>query len=236
LSEVQGAMLTVNPPTAYGMLTNFVKLEKGDYVVQNGANSAVGQAVIQIASHLGFKTINFVRSRPEQSLATLKSHLSSLGATHVFTYDDLSDKTLNLRSKVPEWTSGKGVKLGLNCVGGKENSLMAGLLGQDAHLVSYGAMSKQPLSLPTSLHIFKNLTSHGYWQTRWYATHSPEERQEMVRFLVGLMEDGKLREPEHEIVPLTGSEDAVGETVRKAISRLAAGGVGKKLLLKFIDE
>lgn len=60
LSEVHGATLTVctrpfspvrwwlrqcgpkvNPPTAYGMLTGFVKLEKGDYVVQNGANSAV---------------------------------------------------------------------------------------------------------------------------------------------------------------------------------------------------
>ena len=33
--------LKVNPPTAYGMLTNFVTLQAGDYVVQNGANSAV---------------------------------------------------------------------------------------------------------------------------------------------------------------------------------------------------
>jgi len=113
---------------------------------------------------------------------------------------------------------------------------MAGLLGQDAHLVSYGAMSKQPLSLPTSLHIFKNLTSHGYWQTRWYATHSCEERAEMIRVLVELMEDGKLREAEHEIVSLTGSDDHIGETVRGAIAKLAAGGIGKKLLLKFEDD
>ena len=59
---------------------------------------------------------------------------------------------------------------------------------QDAHLVSYGAMSKQPLSLPTSLHIFKNLTSHGYWQTRWNSTHTQEEREKMIKFLVELME------------------------------------------------
>ncbi|KAF8582029.1 trans-2-enoyl-CoA reductase [Ramaria rubella] len=235
LTEVHGSTLTVNPPTAYGMLTGFVKLEPGDYVIQNGANSAVGQAVIQIASYLGFKSINFVRSRPEAALTALKSYLTSLGATHVFTYDDLSNKALNLRSKIPELTGGKGIKLGLNCVGGKENSLMAGLLGQDAHLVSYGAMSKQPLSLPTSLHIFKNLTSHGYWQTRWYSNHSHEEREEMVKFIVRLMEAGKLREPEHEIVPLAGSNEEIGEQVRGAIARLAVGAVGKKLLLAFED-
>ena len=62
------------------MLHDFVKLEEGDWVVQNGANSAVcflclelqihlrssfqvGQAVIQIAASRGVKTINFVRNR-----------------------------------------------------------------------------------------------------------------------------------------------------------------------------
>ncbi|KIJ24657.1 hypothetical protein M422DRAFT_785817 [Sphaerobolus stellatus SS14] len=233
LTEAQAATMTVNPPTAYGMLTDFVKLKKGDWVVQNGANSAVGQAVIQIASHLGFNTINFVRSRSEDSLNTLKSYLHSLGATHVYTYDDLSDRSLNLRGKVKEWTGGKGPLLGLNCVGGKETSLMASLLGQNAHLVSYGAMSKQPLSLPTSLHIFKNLTSHGYWQTRWYETHSREDREKMMNMLVGLMENGKLKAAEHEIVSLAGFEDNIGQKVASVIKKLNEGGVGKKMLLKF---
>jgi trans-2-enoyl-CoA reductase len=35
----------------------------GDYVIQNGANSAVGQSVIQIAKAWGLKTINVVRDR-----------------------------------------------------------------------------------------------------------------------------------------------------------------------------
>ena len=33
--------LQVNPPTAYNMLSNFAELKAGDWVVQNGANSAV---------------------------------------------------------------------------------------------------------------------------------------------------------------------------------------------------
>lgn len=43
------ATLQVNPCTAYRMLEDFVKLEKSDVVVQNGANSAVGKYVIQVS-------------------------------------------------------------------------------------------------------------------------------------------------------------------------------------------
>lgn len=41
------ATISVNPGTAYRMLKDFVPLKNGDTVIQNGANSAVGQAVIQ---------------------------------------------------------------------------------------------------------------------------------------------------------------------------------------------
>ena len=63
VSTVQKATITVNPCTAYRMLKDFVDLKKGDYVLQNGGNSAVGQAVIQIANAWGLKTINVVRDR-----------------------------------------------------------------------------------------------------------------------------------------------------------------------------
>lgn len=53
----------MNPPTARGMLSDFRDLSEGDFVIQNGANSAVGQAVIQIAAARGLSTINIVRNR-----------------------------------------------------------------------------------------------------------------------------------------------------------------------------
>lgn len=83
------------------------------------------------------------------------------------------------------------VKLGLNCVGGKTTTLMARLLGENSHLVSYGAMSKEPLSLPTSLFIFRNLTCHGFWQTRWYNQKTLDERVEMMNTLTDLIRQGK---------------------------------------------
>lgn len=57
------ATLTVNPPTAYRMLTNFVDLKPGDTVIQNGANSAVGQAAIQFAKIFKINLVNIVRKR-----------------------------------------------------------------------------------------------------------------------------------------------------------------------------
>ncbi|KAL5633299.1 hypothetical protein ACGC1H_003708 [Rhizoctonia solani] len=63
VGETRAATIMVNPPTAHGMLSDFRTLSSGDYVIQNGANSAVGQAVIQIAAARNLKTINVIRDR-----------------------------------------------------------------------------------------------------------------------------------------------------------------------------
>jgi trans-2-enoyl-CoA reductase len=148
------------------------------------------------------------------------------------------------------------VRLGLNCIGGKETSLMASLLGHNAHLVSYGAMSKQPLSLPTSLFIFKNLTSHGFWQSRWYTERTRQDREKLMTVLASLMSDGKvtyimwlsaiieladrkiqLTGPEHEIVTLGVNEtdEAATAKISDIFSKILEGRYGKKVLLK-IEE
>jgi len=65
-------------------------------------------------------------------------------------------------------------------------------IGKDGHLVSYGAMSRQPLMLPTSAFIFKNLTAHGFWQSRWYLDHSIAQRQKLLMDLTNLVKEGKV--------------------------------------------
>jgi len=195
----------------------------------------VGQAVIQIAASRGLKTINFIRNRGD-GVDALKTKLYDLGATHVATYDDLSDKSF--RGTVKDWTNGKAIRLALNCVSGPATTAMARLLGSDAYLVSYGAMSKQPLSLPTSLFIFKNLKSVGFWQSRWYTDKTLEEREELMKVLVGLMYDGKLKEPEHEILSLRAdkSDEQITKDVRDIVTKMAEGQFGRKVLFKLEGE
>ena len=58
------ASLLVNPMTAL-LLLQQVELKAGDVIVQNGANSTVGQSIIQIAKSKGIKTVNIIRNRYE---------------------------------------------------------------------------------------------------------------------------------------------------------------------------
>src|SRR5207253_6089358 len=61
IEPVHAAMLKINPMTAWRLLHDYVDLKKGDWLIQNAANSAAGRAVIQIARELGYKTVNVVR-------------------------------------------------------------------------------------------------------------------------------------------------------------------------------
>lgn len=81
------ATMAVNPCTAYRMLKDFVNLEKNDTVMLNAANSGVGIAVIQIAKQLGLNTVNIIRSRETED--ELKTQLKKLGATYVFTANEM---------------------------------------------------------------------------------------------------------------------------------------------------
>ena len=56
ISVLSASTLRTNPGTAFRMLKDFVDLQEGDMVIQNGANSAVGRAVIEIAKVLKLKT------------------------------------------------------------------------------------------------------------------------------------------------------------------------------------
>ncbi|KAI0296047.1 trans-2-enoyl-CoA reductase [Russula brevipes] len=230
LSEVNAATMMVNPATAYCLLSHFVSLEKGQWVLQNGANSAVGQAVIQLARNAGLKTINLVRNRDD--IGVLRQELEDLGATHVVTYDELDDKKA-IKAKVQEWTDGQDIRLGLNCVGGESTMAMAGLLGSDAHLVTYGAMAKRPVPIPASFHIFKNLTSHGFWLTRWYKNNS-EQQIKLVEELAQIMASGKFKEPKHEVVTIEkeASEEQASSAISDVFQKIALGKFKKKVILK----
>src|SRR5258708_10811845 len=58
----QFAMMGVNPPTAYLLLTDIVKLPGGSWVIQNGANSGVGRSPTPGAKWRRRKTVHRVRA------------------------------------------------------------------------------------------------------------------------------------------------------------------------------
>lgn len=216
------SQFTVNPCTAYRMLKDYVNLGQGDTVIQNGANSAVGQAVFQLCKHWNIKCIGVVRNRPE--INDLKSFLKGLGADEVLTEEEIQTTTL-FKQGVYEKP-----KLALDCVGGKSALNISKHLSDGGVMVTYGGMSREPVIVPTGFLIFKDISYKGFSIGRWTMNNAfSEERNKMNQELLDLMECGKLIAPPHELVPLRdykrGVEHALSST----------GYVGKKMLLA-LDE
>ena len=224
LDATQVGTVSVNPCTAYRMLRDFVSLdaERGDWFVQNGANSGVGRAAIQLGRLWGYKSINVVRDRP--GVEELKRELGELGATVVVTEEELMAKGFGERVK--EWTDGarERVRLGLNCVGGKPASAMAKVLSPEAHMVTYGAMSKQPLQLPAGLLIFKNLVFDGFWVSKW-SDANPEEKKRTVEEVLQLTREGKFKDMPVQEVPwnLETKKEEVVEAVQGTLEGFRKG-------------
>ncbi|KAB0792978.1 hypothetical protein PPYR_12601 [Photinus pyralis] len=220
LGIVEAATLTVNPCTAYRMLRDFTSLKPGDCVIQNGANSACGQYVIQICRVWGLSTVNIVRDR--ENVDELKRSLLDLGGTHVVTESELR-KTNLFKSKECPWP-----KLGLNCVGGQSALELMRNLAPGGTMVTYGGMSKEPVTVPTSALIFKDIKAVGFWMTRWTNEHfDSEDRSEMLEELVTMMTKGEIHGPAFQMVNFKEYE--------RALSTIIGGGgkLGKKIILGF---
>src|SRR5436853_4247596 len=181
IEPAQAAMLKINPLTAWRLLHDYVDLARGDWLIQNAANSAVGRAVIQIAHELGFKTINVVR-REE-----LIDELRVEGGDVV-----LVDHK-KLRDEVKTAINGAPIRLGLNSVGGDSALHLANCLAFGGTLVSFGAMSLQPLKIPTGLFIFKDLRFRGIWINHWYDNATMQERMEAFKPLFEMAKRGLLK-------------------------------------------
>lgn len=189
LAAVQAATLSVNPSTAYRMLSDFQSLAPNDWFIQNGGNSGVGRMAIQLGRLWGYNSISVVRDR--RDIDQLTQELRELGATKVVTEEQINDKSI--KTIIADWTGGRAPKLALNCVGGRSAANIARQLAPGGQLVTYGGMSKQPVSLPTSLYIFKDIASKGFWLTRW-SQQNPQARQRMLTELADMFRSNEIRE------------------------------------------
>jgi NADPH:quinone reductase-like Zn-dependent oxidoreductase len=147
----QLAMLAINPPTAALLLSEYVNLKPGEWVVQNSANSGVGRWVIAFAKTRGLKTVNIVR-RPE-----LVPELKAIGADVVVV--DSPDVSKEIKAAVGQ----AELRLALDGVSGPASGVLASTLSPRGTLVSYAAMSSAPISISPLEIIFKPLTVRGFW-------------------------------------------------------------------------
>ncbi len=83
-------------------------------------------------------------------------------------------------------------RLALDCVGGQPAINMANALRPSSTLIIYGAMSRKPTTIPTSLFIFRDLRVRGFRFNKWVEDH-PEGFLPMIETLSTLLKAGKLK-------------------------------------------
>jgi NADPH:quinone reductase-like Zn-dependent oxidoreductase len=179
----QFAMLGINPPTAYLILTDFVSLTSGSWVIQNSANSAVGRALIPIAKSLGLKTVNVVRR--DDVVAEIKA----IGGDVVLV--DGPD----LAKRVAAETGNAAIALAVDGVGDTSTTNLLGCLAEKGVQVFYSAMSGKPSVVPATQLIYRDLSMRGFWLANWFRDAKPDEITEMYDRLAPLVASGAISAP-----------------------------------------
>lgn len=207
----QLSMVTVNPPTASLLLSEFVTLQAGEWVIQNTANSAVGRYLIQLAKRRGLRTVNVVRR------ADAIASLSELGGDVVLV--DGPD----LGERVAAATEKAKIRLGIDASGGSATDRIARSVAVGGTVVNYGAMSGEACKIAPASFVFRDVTLRGFWLVHWFRKASAEQRKALYGEIVQLVAQGALSAPVLATYPVS--------RIKEAVAAAASGGRDGKILI-----
>lgn len=211
LSDESAAQLVSMPFSTISLL-QFLGAEKGDWIVQNAANGAVGRMLAQLGAARGVNVIGLVRR------SAGVDELREQGIENVVSTDDDG-----WREQVAEITGGAHIAFGIDSVGGSSAGDVLSLLGEGGTLVAFGAMNSPTMEIASGDVIFKQATVKGFWGSKVIQTMDAATRGALFGELIQRVSDGTLT------LPVAGVFDAAdaADAVRASNT---AGRVGKVLL------
>ena len=211
IADEAAAQLVAMPFSSIALL-EWLKLERGDWVIQNAANGAVGKLVAKLARPRGIKVLSLVRR------AEAVAELEALGMAPVIS-TDAEDWIDRAREIVGE----DGARAAIDSVGGKLVDGMAELLGYKGTLVAFGSVTGSPLVLQTGPIIFKQLSIKGFWGAKAIGEFPDADRARMMGELMALAAKGELPLDVDGVYALADHKEAIAAAQE-------AGRKGKVLL------
>ncbi len=206
------AQLKANPPSAHLMLSDYVDLKPGDWVVQNAANSAVGRHIIRFARARGLKTANIVRRE------SLIEELTALGADVVVTQD--GDVPAKIRAAAGDDAA---IRLGIDAIGGEATLVLADTLSDGGTVVNYGFISGEACRMTPYHTVIHGLTLTGFWLVGYMRSTPRFEIESMYAEMARAFEEGVLVSPVEAEYTL--------ERATEALAHAHAESRGGKILL-----
>jgi mitochondrial enoyl-[acyl-carrier protein] reductase / trans-2-enoyl-CoA reductase len=205
------AMATLNPLCAFYLLDAIVKLEPGDWIVQNAASSAMARWIVELAKARGVKTVNVVRR------ASQIERVRALGGNVV-----LVDGA-ELGKRVMAATRGASIRLALDAVAGSATTRIASAVGRGGTVVSYGMSSGEPGHIATNDLVFRDIHLRGFWLASHIATLPKPLVREVWSNMADMAGKNAVDVPVEATYPLDRIKDAVAHAER--------GGRSGKVLL-----
>lgn len=186
-SVEQAAVSVVSPALAHCLL-KFAELEEGDVIIQNNAASTVGQVVQQLAAERGLVVVNVMRDHPEWE--ELSAHFQGLNPAGITVSEQFarSAEFPKLLKDLP------APKLALDGTGGAMSIAIARALRPGGTMVTYGNVSKKPVTLPMDLLLDRGVVARGFNLDTWARRVGREKRNELIRKVTQDVAAGKLKQ------------------------------------------
>jgi NADPH:quinone reductase-like Zn-dependent oxidoreductase len=202
----QAAMLKVNVATAHLMLTKYVSLASGDWMIQDAANSGVGLNLIRLAHAHGIRTVNIVRR------TNLIEPLKKFGADVVVVDGP------GLAERVKNESGGAPIGLGIDAVGGSAIGRLTDCVGEGGTVVNYGLLSGKPCEINAFNFVFRGITLTGFWLAKLMRGMRFDQIQAMYEQLAQRLMDGTIHVDIEAAYTLENIRDALAHAKREGRS------------------
>ncbi|MBB4428949.1 NADPH2:quinone reductase [Bradyrhizobium sp. CIR48] len=202
-----------NYGTAYYALVERARAERGESLFVTGAAGGVGLAAVDLGRHLGLRVVAGVGSDDKAAL------VRDYGASAVINY-----RSEDLRDRIKAITSGEGIDVGFDNVGGAIFEQMARLMKWGGRLMPIGFTGGEIPSIPMNLPLLKNYSIIGVFAGAW-AEKCPDESARMNDTLMQLLAAGQIRPHIDRVLPL----EQAGEAMRAVANRTVLGRIVLKI-------
>jgi trans-2-enoyl-CoA reductase len=219
VDALQLAMVGINPITALRLLRDYGDQDVPQrWIGQTAGNSAVGEYLVKLAKHFGYRTLSIVRRQAGADL------VRSWGG------DIALVDGVNLGADLAEALSGAelgGAKLDIavDSIGGPPSTELAHHLRFGGTLITYAYLSGQPPTVGLGDLLGNHAQLTGFWLMNWLRRAEPAQVHAAYGELINLVVDGTLSARVDRTLALDDFQEAF------ALAR--GGGLEGKVLFTF---
>lgn len=208
MDAAQLALVPINFSTAWLMLREIVRLEPGDWVLQNAANSNVGYYLIRLCRRWGLRSVNVVRR------AELLPGLAAIGGDlNLVDGDDLHER-------VHAGLGAGRLRLAIDAIAGDAPTRLGRCFGAEGGTIaSYGLLSGEPCRIPQEMLMLGAVTLTGFFAARTLRQIGPQSVEAMRADILRLLAEDPPRAPIAGIYRFADVHAAVAHEARTGAAR-----------------